>query len=77
MISYRHGVWEVGSVVTYGNYSRERRNTNKIKYKPLRQESVCIFYEQEVLFFQSLSFFQGREKEREGEKETGSGHRRP
>lgn len=77
MISYRRGFWEVGSVVINGNYSRERRNTNKIKYKPLRKENVCIFYEQEVLFFKSLSIFQGREKGREGEKEMGSGHQRP
>lgn len=41
------------------------REEIQIKYKSLRQKRVSIFYEQEVLFFQSLSFFQRRERGRE------------
>lgn len=38
----------------------DRRNTNKIKYKPQSLESASIFYEQVPQFFRSRRCFQER-----------------
>ena len=49
----------------------ERRNTNKIKYKPLGQESASIFYEEGLLSFQRQRRFWGRQKGRWGQVPEG------
>lgn len=49
----------------------DRRKTNKIKYKPLRQKSMNIFYEQEDMLFLSRAFFQGDETGRWGQVNEG------